>query len=843
MLRILFTLLFLAVLAPLSAQLSQMQVRWKVIHNNHAARDLTLSEFTFTNRGKTSIPDTSWEFYFCFIRPIISDSLPAGFSIENLNGDFFRLKFKRESGSIAPGQSVRVPIISSYWAFMHSDFPRGTYFTEADKIIPVNLITDYPENPRQTSANKSDKRPVETPEIRFERNARLSLLSTGELPPFLPSPASWTYGKGKLLIQAPFRISFESGLESTAGYVSDLLMSIGIHSMQVTSFKEVANSIHLSLDPRSPQCPEKESYQLLVDAQKGIRITGHDQAGLFYGVQSLRSLLLKDKNSLPELRVNDVPRFGYRGVMLDVARNFQSKESVMHLLDLMAFYKFNKLQFHLTDDEGWRVEINGIPELTSYGAFRGHTEDESEFLQPFFGSGPYTETSKSTGSGFYNRSSFIEILQYASERNIEIIPELDFPGHARAAIKAMDYRYRKYMAMGQPEEARRYLLRDTSDLSVYTSVQGYRDNVICVCNESVYQFLKKVIQELANTYRDAGVPLRTLHMGGDEVPAGAWEKSPACQAFLESHPEYPDAHSLQSYFTGRFTELLLLKGIVPAGWEEIAIKMETNGKLRGPVARKELLGRDLYPFCWNSLWQGGGEDLSYKLANAGFKVVQANATNLYLDMAYCKDPREPGFYWANYVNTNEVFSFAPYRISGLPAITKMGDTLSAAGLTERLVQLTDAGKNRITGIQACLFGENITSREIMEYMLFPRLIAVAERAWSPEPEWESMPYQEKKLRLLENDYNRFANMLGQKELFMLNRMGIRFRIPLPGARKSGNVLLVNTEFPGLPVQYTTDGSEPTLRSPKSAGTIRKTGGIKLASILPDGRKSRVVDLK
>lgn len=841
MLRLLFSLLFLAVLTHLPAQLSQWHVQWRVIENNHAGKDLTLSEFTFTNRGTTSIPDNTWSFYFNFIRPVLIDSLPAGFRAENLAGDLYRLQFVRESGIFAPGQTIKVPVISSYWAFMHSDFPRGAYFTEQGKLIPADLKIIYPVLNHQTTASKEDKRPVETSAIRFEQNSKLSLLPADNLPPFLPCPSKYSYGKGRLQIIAPLRISFQPGLEETAQYLREILEGMGINSMLVTTRKEAANSIHLELDSRPTPIGGNEAYQLSVDAFKGVHIKGSDKAGVFLGVQSLRSLLLKNKTSIPEMHVTDAPRFAYRGVLLDVARNFQSKESVKHLLDMMALYKFNKLHFHLTDDEGWRVEINGLPELTSYGSFRGHTEDESEFMLPFFGSGPYAEASKSAGSGFYNRASFIEILQYAAERHIEVIPELDFPGHARAAIKSMDYRYRKYMALGQPDEARRYLLRDTADLSSYLSIQGYKDNVVCVCHESVYHFLKKVIMELANTYRDAGISLRTLHIGGDEVPAGAWEKSPLCRAFLENHPEYADAHSLQAYFSGRFAELLLLKGIVPAGWEEVAVKTESIGNQKVMVANKDLLGRDLYPFCWNSLWLGGGEDLSYKLANAGFKVVQANATNLYLDMAYCKDPLEPGYYWANYVNTKEVFSFAPFKISGMQTVTKMGDTLTAASLNERLVQLTDAGKRNITGIQACLFGENIISREMMDFMLFPRLITVAERAWSRQPEWETMTDQVERSIQLDKDYNQFSNMLGQKELPMLNKMGVKFRIPLPGVKEKDNFLYINTEFPGLPVRYTTDGSVPKAGSARVTGKIPKSPRLKIATVMPDGRKSRIVE--
>ena len=176
-----------------------------------------------------------------------------------------------------------------------------------------------------------------------------------------------------------------------------------------------------------------EAYELVVDAKDGVRIRGGSPAGVFYGLQSLRCAAAGAPTpakgvALPALTIVDAPRFGYRGFMLDVARNFQPKASVLRTLDLLARYKLNVLHFHLTDDEGWRVEIPSLPELTSVGARRGHTLDSSRFLPPSYGSGP--DVDRPYGSGFLSRADYAEILRYAAARHIEVVPEIEMPGRA-----------------------------------------------------------------------------------------------------------------------------------------------------------------------------------------------------------------------------------------------------------------------------------------------------------------------------------------------------------------------------------------------------------------------------
>ena len=227
----------------------------------------------------------------------------------------------------------------------------------------------------------------------------------------------------------------------------------------------------------------------------------------------------------------------------------------MKLLDLMAFYKLNRFHWHLTDDEGWRFEVKQLLELTSVGSRRGHTLDEADRLIPAYGSGPAADGTKSSGTGFYTQDDVVEILQYAQARHITVIPELDFPGHARAAIKSMEAR-RDRLARFDPK-ADVFLLREPKDESVYESVQMWRDNVVDVGSDSTYRFLDIVIGELAGIYKRAAVPLTSIHLGGDEVPAGVWEKSPACTLVpIDTNSKIPRRGQLELHFLNRAADLL-----------------------------------------------------------------------------------------------------------------------------------------------------------------------------------------------------------------------------------------------------------------------------------------------
>lgn len=242
---------------------------------------------------------------------------------------------------------------------------------------------------------------------------------------------------------------------------------------------------------------------------------------------------------LQAVSVHDYPDLLYRGQMLDIVRSFTTTENLKKLIDITASYKLNTFHFHFSDDEGWRLEIPGLEELTSVGARRGHTTDETEYLYPAYENG-YDPNAPTSGNGFYSRAEFIDLLRYAAERHVQVIPEIESPGHARAAITAMKARYEKYIGLN-PEKATEYMLHDPQDSSRYISAQWYTDNVMNVAMPSTYRFIEKVVREIKEMYREAGVPLTTIHVGGDEVAEGAWSGSPLCMQLMKRERNDTDA--------------------------------------------------------------------------------------------------------------------------------------------------------------------------------------------------------------------------------------------------------------------------------------------------------------
>ena len=584
-----------------------------------------------------------------------------------------------------------------------------------------------------------------------------------------------------------------------------------------------------------------------VRSEHGITITARHSAGIFWGVQTLRQLIpvatykTGAAAEIQEVTVIDAPRFDYRGLMIDVCRNFQTKESILKVLDAMTFYKINKFHFHLSDDEGWRLAIDGLDELTAYGANRGYSANESEMLIPSYGSGP--DPSEGNGSGFYSREDFIEILKYANERHIEVIPEFDFPGHARAAIKSMDYRYRKLVDEDK-EAAEQYLLRDLNDASEYASVQIYDDNVVCPCKEATYSFLDKVVAEVVAMYGEAGAPLTTIHTGGDEVPVGVWTKSPICDDFYANNDSINDAEDLKSYFLARLVGIMEKHDLATAAFEDATLtEVEKDGEITKDIRYQ--FSSTVRPYIWNSVWGWGHEDLGYRLANAGFKTVLGNVTNFYYDLAYDNHPLEPGFYWGGFNNVRKGFEFMPHNMYKSAFKDLNGSPLDPS-MMESWTALEK--KENILGVQGLLWSETVKGNEMMEYYLFPKLIGMAHRGWASKTKWDTIAAMEDRKAAIDADWNVFANSLGTYQLPHLSYIhpdGLNYRVPVPGAKKSGDDLLVNVAYPGLVVRYTTNGDEPTKDSPVAEGGTIAAGGklVKLRCFDAADKGSRTVEVK
>ena len=817
-----------------------ISISWRVLSHLDSP-DSFSSELTLTNASDATLATSGWTLYFNFIRLIDVDSAPGTVAIEHINGDFYRLEPSSSFPALAPGESIAIPFEASAWAIKVSDGPAGFYLVMDDEsIVQVTDVTIGPfEGPEQTNRNASDVLPTVTPASRYDRNASLSMLNDDAYSAITPKPISFIRNTGHIVLDGSTRIHFDEGLEDEAGYLiesfGELLRTrpeaspspeggAGIIALRIG---DVANL------PAGAQ--SDEGYRLDVSSENGILITGTTARGVFYGIQSLRSLVApeafiepSDGITVPAVTVVDAPRFAYRGMHLDVSRNFQTQESVERLLEVMAFYKLNKFHFHLTDDEGWRLEIPGLPELTDIGSRRGHTLDESDRLYPMLGSGP--DPDKLPGSGHYSREAFIEILKFAHRRHIEVIPEIDVPGHARAAIVAMKARHARLTGEGAPN-ADEYLLSDPDDASEYRSVQMWNDNVIDVCRESTYAFLDKVVAELVDMYIEAGVPLSTVHSGGDEVPQGAWTRSPSCDALGED--------DLHAYFLTQLDDIFNKYDLRLAGWEEIALKKETNNGRTTRRPHPDFAARSFIPYVWDNVWGWGSEDLGYRLANAGYDVVFSNATNLYFDLSYEKDPEEPGFYWAGFVDTYQAFSFIPMDLYKNASIGLLGQPLDREAAYGNSARLTAQGRQHVLGIQGQLWGENARSREQMEYLIFPKLLGLAERAWSQDPAWASVENDVERGRQLAGAWNEFANRLGQRELPRLDGLagGVAYRIPPPGISEENGMVSANIAFPGLTIRYSIEG-EPTAESPVYTSPVPLSNGLTFKAFSSNGRNSR-----
>jgi hexosaminidase len=407
----------------------------------------------------------------------------------------------------------------------------------------------------------------------------------------------------------------------------------------------------------------------------------------------------------------------------------------------------------------------------------------------------------------------------------------------------MEARSRRLVERGDAAGAKKFLLRDPADRSEYESVQMWRDNVVDVGLESTYRLVSTVVGELREIYQRAGVPLSSIHLGGDEVPNGVWEKSPASQKIqLNAASMIPPRGQLELHFLNRASDLVARQAIQPACWEDCLLWELSDDPAAGRTRRAA--GKPApTAYVWNNVWGWGREDAAYRLANAGFDVVLCNATHLYFDLACEKDPAERGYYWASYVEARAPFELVPLDVFKNAHHDGMGRPVSQQDFANR-ARLTHEGTQHILGIQGQLWSENLRSDEILEYMAFPRLIALAERAWARSPAWADIENADERGRQLDANWNEFANRLGQRELPRLDTMfgGVLYRLPPPGAKVQGGHAYANIAYPGLVIRYTTDGSEPTAASELYTAPISITASVKLKSFDTRGRGSRTVTI-
>jgi hexosaminidase len=602
-----------------SFSVSDLKITWSVVENLEGAY---ANSWKISNEGTGILPATGWSIYYNHVVgvPIVGSSI-GSLDVTQISGTFYSLAPNEAFKPLGKGESTRLDLQCSGFGLKFTDAPSGLYLIidgESPKLIENFEVGPFPPAPLM-KRGATDNVPVPTTELRYHQNDYLTMVPQDQDPVVIPTPRSKISANGVFTLPKELVIGYQPGLEDEAQLLKQRLQITGLTVNVVNNPEEG----HVRLSIGSFSQGNRENYRLIID-QDQVSIQGADPAGVFYGTQSLVSLWPLDawNHGAKGLSINcqtivDGPRFSYRGLYLDVARNFQKPEAIKQVLDMMSFYKLNRLLFGISNDEGWRLEIKGIPELTDIGSVRGHTENELDHLFPAYGSGPFPNAENNHGAGHYTREDFIDILKYAQERHIEVIPEINFPGHARAAVKSMEARTLRITQSESDDPT--FRLHDPNDQSEYNSVQGYDDNVICPCQESVYQFLETVIADLVTIYQDADVNFTTVHTGGDEVPAGIWQKSPLCIEFLQENPHIEGVDGLPGYFLQRYYQILEQHQLITAGWEEIAMHKvavadDADDIQHLLVPNPSLTHQNLLPFVWNSAW-GTADDLAYKLAN------------------------------------------------------------------------------------------------------------------------------------------------------------------------------------------------------------------------------------
>lgn len=815
----------------------EILLTWELEENVALPNQSHIAKFTITNSSKTPLsPD--WEIYFNTIFLSVNpNSLDPNILIEHLSGDFFRIKPAMDFPVLEPDQTYSFSYRSENFLVKNSHAPHGVFmvFGDEDKGYQMDNYT-VKEFSLGELYKMAEGTPLPIPigKSLFEQSKELTLLNEMEFSPIIPTPKSLEWRENELQLEGNINISFDVDFSKETEFLINSLKSK--FSGQISS--NLPNEAIIQIT-KNPTIKNPEGYQL--DISDKIQIQANHQKGVFYAIQSLLALLpidnfreVQSKLIFPKIRIEDEPRFEYRGLFLDVARNFQTKEAVLKLLDLMAFYKLNVFHLNLANDEGWRIEIPGLPELTDVGSKRGFSRDEKNFLWPYYGSGPDVDNSPNE-TGYYTVSDFEEILKYAHERHIEVIPELGVPGHSRAAIIAMRKRYQDKKAEDLAA-AMEFLLEDFEDTSEYLSAQNFRGNTLCICQESTYDFYEKIVDEMIARYQSAGVPLKTFHTGGDEVPHGAWTNSPTCAEFISKQEDLNSIKDLPNYFYNRVNKIFQERGIQVAGWEEIGQKpVMKNGK-EVSTPNPEFADKNFRVYAWNSVAGWGGEDMAYQLANAGYEVIVCNSSNLYFDLAYNMDPDEPGHQWSGYVDLKTAWRTVPLNHFISNEMDMYGRLIDSEELSKGKVMLSKEGSKNIKGIQGQLWTETVKGQEMMEYYLLPKMLGFVERAWAVDPSWTSIENTEKRIGEREKDWNKFANAIGQREIPRLDHLfgGFNVRLPKPGTLVHDGLMHVNVETPGLLVRYTRNGTEPDMNSPVYSAPMPIEGNIKVRVFTPSG---------
>jgi len=507
----------------------------------------------------------------------------------------------------------------------------------------------------------------------------------------IPQPESVNMGNGTFILPV------NAGIISTTGENANFKRSIDFLTAYLeTYYKSWAGSkqklppsphpVTLAID--AAQNPLPGSYTLEV-TKKGIDIKAHDEEGVFYGIQTFIQLLpphvSNNKIEIPFLTIKDHPRFGYRGMHLDCGRNFMSIDFIKKYIDYLALHKMNYFHWHLTEDQGWRIEIKKYPRLTEVGAWRNGT---------IIGRHPGMGNDNKKTGGFYTQDQIKEIVKYASDRYITVIPEIEMPGHGSAAIAAYPS-----LSCFPDEPTKNYFPKNGKWAGDSTGKQvqqawGVYSDVFCAGKEETFKFLQGVIDEVVQLF-----PAKYIHVGADECPKENWKRCPNCQKIIKNN-NLKDEHELQSYFIQRMEKYINSKGKTLIGWDEI---------LEGGLAPNAVV------MSWR------GEKGGIEAAKQNHQVIMAPNTYVYFD--YSQSDNEDSVVIGGNLPVEKVYSYDP-----VPA------------------ELNEEQAKYIIGGQANVWSEYMNNPRKVEYMIFPRLSALSEVLWSPKEKknWNDF---EKRLQL------------------------------------------------------------------------------------------------
>ncbi|MDO9370297.1 MAG: family 20 glycosylhydrolase [Sphingopyxis sp.] len=767
------------------------------------------------------VPTRGLSLYFSFVNrlPLVESDI---FTHRLVNGDVQQLTLK-PGATLRPGSTHEIKLWGVGSNFSKA-FGMPNAYLVADGLEPQTIaatravidpetgletlpfVAPMTDEAKLATKSDADKTRWLTAERAFDVQAgRLAPEAKGVV--ILPKPATAEQGKGKPVDLSRGVALTLNGLEHLA--VAPALAALGVP-------ENGALPLTIRIDPASSVKPE--SYVLDARAS-GVTITAHDAAGASHALRSLAQQAAFEKGKIKPLRVEDAPQYGFRGLHIDLGRNFHGRDEILKLVEAMAAYKLNKLHLHLAEDEGWRIEIPALPELAGIGSKRCHDPGETTCILPQLGAGP---DGSGGVNGYLTVADYVAIVQAAAARQIEVIPSIDMPGHSRAAIRAMELRYARLTAEGNKAEAEAYRLIDPADTTEYRSIQNYDDNTLNVCLPATYRFVDTVVDALADMHKQAGTPLKTFHLGADET-AGAWVGSPACKAMIAENGG--DAGKLTPRFIERVTKSLAAKGLEAGGWSDGMGHTDTAN-----------MPKRVQTNIWGVLHTGAIRE-AHDQMNRGWDAVLSIPDLGYFDMPYAPHPDEGGYDWASRaVDPYQVFGFMP---DNLPANAATIRNIYAEGKAIEDKPMLQPG-HRVAGLQAQLWSETVRTDAQVDYMLFPRLLALAERAWSQAPwtpdyragaryEWGDKRVDAAKLKA---GWQNFAGRVAA-QFPILEQMGIAYRVSPPGARIANGLLEANSEFPGTAIEYRIGDGDWT----RYAGPIAVRGAVDVRSRSADGKRA------